>query len=90
LGVASNKLFGFNTTGASMILFEATNGMEGMAYVRRYVWASDESRARELLREACADDASKWKLKLLMRCDSAEFVTDESSEGWESANYPAP
>jgi hypothetical protein len=66
-----------------MILFEATNGMEGVSYVRRYVWATDETRAREMIQAAAGLDARTWKLKPLMRQDSAEFVTDESSEGWD-------
>jgi hypothetical protein len=70
-----------------MVLFEATNGMEGVAYVRRYVWAKDEHRARELVQSVAED---KWRDKLrpwsfreLMQHDSDEFVTEESSEGWE-------
>lgn len=65
---------------ACMTLFEATNGCTGASYVRRYVWAASEQRAKELLSAAGSDG---WKLQPLMSSSSVEFVTRKSSDGWE-------
>jgi len=65
-----------------MNLYEITNGYTGCSYVRAYAWAKDVERAMALFKERNGD-FPKLEVRLLMRGDSAPFVTKASDEGWE-------
>lgn len=62
-----------------MIFFEATNGRVGESYVRRYVWAKDSERAKELV----GSDQGPWIIKPLFHDATHEFVTEVSDCGWQ-------
>jgi len=69
-----------------MTLYEATNGMEGCAYVRCYVWACDQEEALKLARDAFLESGSQdidIDLKALFSDDEPSFATRVSDVGWE-------
>jgi len=67
-----------------MTLYEATNGMEGAAYVRCYVWANDDVEAGILARQAfkTALCPLPGALRRLLTDTDAPFATAVSDEGW--------
>jgi len=71
-----------------MTLYEATNGMEGAAYVRCYVWANDDVEAGILARRAfkTASTPAPGALRRLLTDTDAPFATAVSDEGWIENN----
>jgi len=67
-----------------MKLFEARNGFGGCScgrYVRSYVWAEDEKRARELAHESLGEDP--LEIIFLFDSNDEEFATKRADYGWE-------
>ena len=69
-----------------MNLYEITTGWTGESYERCYVWAPDEHIACELFHEKYGDtrDSVRTSVKFLFSADAEPFVTELSTEGWES------
>jgi hypothetical protein len=69
---------------SEMQLFEATNGLTGESYVRRYVWAEDARQAELLVRPLGPEwDSPQLRIRALFRSDAEAFVTEESDSGFE-------
>jgi len=86
-----------------MNLYEVTNGYTGYAYVRVYVWATNEEQALEIAQEAFRkenerdyDERHRHKSKYwqnlecrhLFSNDAEPFVTAPSDTGWDVTAVP--
>ncbi len=68
-----------------MILFEIRTGWTGESYERCYVWAVDEEEAREEFESVHGEFTSRHKIQQLFDGDDRlPFVTNLSTEGWET------
>ena len=67
-----------------MILFEIETGECGFAYVRCYVWATNEENAREHFQAKYGDKHKINLITALMASTDGPFITELSDEGWEA------
>lgn len=73
-----------------MILYEATNGETGYAYIRAYIWAKTPDEAGKLAGAAFEykEEGVREKIELreLLRSTTSSFYTEPSDEGWVVEN----
>ena len=71
-----------------MVLYEATNGSMGYAYVRLYVWVEKRINAMRIAKDAFAAEGrsiENIKLRCLIDTETSTkpFCTKPSDEGWD-------